>query len=179
MTDIDASAEKNPGAPALTPTERQALKGRAHALSPVVMIGHGGVTDAVAAEIDRALARHELIKIRVLGDDRDARAAMLDEVCARTGAAPVQHIGKILVVFRPAPEKPVEAPPPRPAKKTAKRAKPKPAVPKRILGRAAPKPRRARAADAERPALPGRAKPGRGAAPGPVTRTGRRGSRTP
>lgn len=65
------------------------------------MISGNGLSEGVAAEIDRALARHELIKVRVLGDDRDARAALMDAVCARAGAQPVQHIGKILVVYKP------------------------------------------------------------------------------
>jgi RNA-binding protein len=140
----------------LSPADRRALKARAHALDAVVMIGEAGLTDAVAAEIERALARHELIKIRVLGDDRDARGALLDVVCARTGAAPVQHIGKILVVFRPRP--PEEAPAAEQPQPTRSRAAPsprrtaepkrgarkKPTVrPKRIMGRAPPKPRRA------------------------------------
>lgn len=82
---------------------RRALKSRAHALEPVVMISGKGLSDAVTAEIERALEHHELIKIRVLGDDRAARAALFEAVCARTGAQPVQLIGKILVVYRPRP----------------------------------------------------------------------------
>jgi putative YhbY family RNA-binding protein len=88
----------------LTITERKALKARAHALEPTVHVGNGGLTDAVAGEISRSLAAHELIKIRVLGDDRAAREAILQRVCDELDAAPVQHIGKILVVYRPAPE---------------------------------------------------------------------------
>lgn len=100
----------------LTPAERQALKGRAHRLNPVVLIGESGLGPAVLAEIDRALNAHELIKIRVMGAARDTREALLAEVCGATGAAPVQHIGKVLVVYR---ERPPEAaediPPPRKA----------------------------------------------------------------
>jgi RNA-binding protein len=95
----------------LTPSQRQTLKGRAHALDPVVMIGAEGLTLAVLAEVERALASHELIKIRAAGADRHERDRLLDDICARTGAAPVQHIGKIMVVYR---EKPVEAAPPEP-----------------------------------------------------------------
>jgi putative YhbY family RNA-binding protein len=84
----------------LTPAQRQALKGRAHRLAPVVLIGAGGLTAAVSAEIERALAAHELIKIRVAGEDRAQRDALLAEICERSGSAPVQHIGKILVVYR-------------------------------------------------------------------------------
>jgi len=83
----------------LSPAERQALKGRAHKLEPVVIVGGDGLTAAVIAEIDRSLKSHELIKVRV-NADRDDREATLLEICAKTGAQPVQHIGKILVLFR-------------------------------------------------------------------------------
>ena len=88
--------------PGLSPAERQKLKGRAHKLDPIVIIGADGLSAAVIAEIERALKSHELIKVRV-NADREAREAMLEEICAKTGARPVQHIGKILVVFRPVP----------------------------------------------------------------------------
>ena len=88
----------------LTPAERRALRARAHPLHPVIMIGEAGLTPAVISEIDRALKSLELIKIRVLGDDRNARAAMIEQICTALNASPVQHIGKILVVFRPRPE---------------------------------------------------------------------------
>ena len=94
----------------LTSAERRALRARAHALHPVIMVGEAGLTPAVISEIDVALKSHELIKIRVLGDDRDARAAIIDEICAALDASPVQHIGKILVVFRPRPEAPAARP---------------------------------------------------------------------
>lgn len=99
----------------LTSAERRALKGRAHRLNPVVLIGEAGLTPTIVAEVDRALRAHELIKIRVMGAERAAREAMLGAVCAATGAAPVQHIGKVLVVYResPAGEEPEALPPPR------------------------------------------------------------------
>lgn len=87
----------------LTPTERRGLKARAHHLQPVVMIGESGLTPAVLKEIDANLKNHELIKIRVLGDDRQQRKALIGEICRRLDASPVQHIGKILVVYRPRP----------------------------------------------------------------------------
>ena len=90
----------------LTPTERRALRARAHHLHPVVMIGEAGVTPAVLHEIDLALKSHELIKVRVLGDDRQRRRHMPEAICAALDASPVQHIGKILVLFRPRPEDP-------------------------------------------------------------------------
>jgi RNA-binding protein len=81
--------------------ERQYLKGLAHALDPVVMIGNQGLTESVMREIAISLDAHELIKIRVLGDDRDARVALYERICNELGAAPVQHIGKLLVIWRP------------------------------------------------------------------------------
>ena len=89
----------------LTPRERAHLKARAHALEPQVQIGHGGLTGAVVKEIDRALTAHELIKVRILGGDREAREAIGDEICAKTDAAPVQRVGKVMVLWRPTEEK--------------------------------------------------------------------------
>jgi RNA-binding protein len=86
----------------LTPSERSALRARAHGLNPVVMIGQAGLTDAVLLEIHRALQAHELVKVRLLGGDRADREGILAAICHRLSAAPVQHIGKILVVYRPA-----------------------------------------------------------------------------
>ena len=87
----------------LTPRERTHLKGRAHALEPVVQIGNAGLTDTVVAEVERALAAHELIKVRVGAPDRDAREALCEEICARVDAAEVQRVGKVLVLWRPRP----------------------------------------------------------------------------
>ncbi|TWG86697.1 RNA-binding protein YhbY [Cupriavidus gilardii J11] len=67
------------------------------------MVGAEGLTRAVLAEIDRSLAAHELIKIRVFGDDRDSRIAIYEAICDDLHAAPVQHIGKLLVIWRPGP----------------------------------------------------------------------------
>ena len=89
----------------LTVSERLALKGRAHALSPTVMIGNAGLTESVLKEIAQTLKTHELIKIRVMSDDRALREVMLESICAQLDAAPVQHIGKILVIYKPNPEK--------------------------------------------------------------------------
>jgi len=87
----------------LTSSERRALRARAHALDPVVIVGGAGLTAGVAREIDRALAAHELVKIRVPAADRDERDTLLGRICDELAAAPVQHIGKILVVYRPLP----------------------------------------------------------------------------
>jgi RNA-binding protein len=83
---------------------RKALKARAHALDPIIQLGGKGLTEAVIAEIDRALAAHELIKVRAGGMERDAREAALKEICTRLDAQAVQHIGKVLVVYRKKPE---------------------------------------------------------------------------
>lgn len=85
--------------------QRRYLRAQAHALHPVVMIGDAGLSESVMREIDINLKSHELIKIRVLGDDREARIAMLETICSTLDAVNVQHIGKMLVVYRPA-EKP-------------------------------------------------------------------------
>lgn len=87
----------------LSPDERKALKARAHHLDPVVMIGDAGLTPAVIHEIEVALKSHELIKVRVAGDDRLLRKALVDDICLQVDAAPVQQIGKLLVFFRPRP----------------------------------------------------------------------------
>ncbi len=88
----------------LTPRERAHLKARAHALEPVVHVGKDGLTDTVAAEVERALKAHELIKVRIGGDDRDARVALCEAICARADAAEVQRVGKVLVLWRPKPD---------------------------------------------------------------------------
>lgn len=88
----------------LTPRERSHLKARAHALEPRVQVGHSGVTAALAAEVDRALTAHELIKVKILGDDRDARREIADDIAKRADAALVQSVGKVIVLWRPRPE---------------------------------------------------------------------------
>jgi RNA-binding protein len=90
--------------PGLSPTRRRELKARAHALDPVVLIGAAGLSPAALAEIERSLKSHELIKVRVPGADRSGREAILEEICRRTGAQSVQHIGKIILLFRENPE---------------------------------------------------------------------------
>ena len=109
----------------LTPAERRALKARAHHLDPVVMIGDAGLTPGVLHELDLALKSHELIKVRVLGDDRERRATMAGEMCAALDASPVQHIGKILVLFRERPEAPAgeQKPAPRRGRRGRRRTK--------------------------------------------------------
>ena len=89
----------------LTPAQRAVHRGAAHHLEPVVMIGADGLTDAVKAEVDAALKAHGLIKVRALEGDRAQREAWLHTLADELGAAPVQHIGKLLVLWRPIPPK--------------------------------------------------------------------------
>lgn len=88
----------------LTPHERSHLKARAHALEPRVQVGNAGLTDALAAEVDRALTAHELIKVKILGDDRDERRAVAAALAERADAALVYSVGKVIVLFRPKPD---------------------------------------------------------------------------
>lgn len=85
----------------LTVTQRLELKAQAHALHPIVIIGNAGLTDAVLNEIGNALHSHELIKVRAMTADREQRNLMLTTICEYHNAAPVQHIGKMLVIHRP------------------------------------------------------------------------------
>ena len=96
----------------LTPAERRTFRAEAHHLHPFVSIGQHGLTPAVLHEIDVNLLAHELIKIRVFSDDRRERETLLERICGHLDAAPVQHLGKILTIWRPAPEpeKPVAKP---------------------------------------------------------------------
>jgi putative YhbY family RNA-binding protein len=89
----------------LTIAERKAHRADAHHLDPVVMIGNDGLTPAVVKETDAALNAHGLIKVRVLGDDRAQREAIYLQLADQLNAAPIQHIGKLLVFWRPKPKK--------------------------------------------------------------------------
>ena len=89
----------------LTPAERRLHRADAHHLDPVVLIGGDGLTPAVKKEVDAALNAHGLIKVRVFGDDRAARELIYQELAAELHAAPVQHIGKLLVLWLPIPAK--------------------------------------------------------------------------
>jgi RNA-binding protein len=86
----------------ITLSEKQLryLRGRAHALKPVLQIGQHGLTDGVCAEAARALHDHELIKVRVQAADRAAREALIAELAGRTASALIQRIGHIAVLFK-------------------------------------------------------------------------------
>lgn len=89
----------------LTPAQRKEKRAEAHHLDPVVMIGNDGLTPAIRKEADAALNAHGLIKVRVFSDDRTSREAMFAALADELGAAPIQHIGKLLVLWRPIPPK--------------------------------------------------------------------------
>ena len=89
----------------LTPAQRKDHRADAHHLNPVVHVGNDGLTPAVVREVDGALKAHGLIKVRVFSDDRPAREAMFATLADQLGAAPIQHIGKLLVLWRPQPDK--------------------------------------------------------------------------
>jgi RNA-binding protein len=84
----------------LTTKQIAHLRGLAHSLNPVVMIGNQGLTENVIKEIEVSLNAHELIKVQVAGDDREARKAIFAEICDKTGATAIHHIGKQLVFYR-------------------------------------------------------------------------------
>lgn len=84
----------------LTPAQRREFRAAAHHLNPVVTIAGNGLTPAVLGEIDRSLQAHELIKVKVQGAEREARDALMLDLCAQLEAAPVQHIGNMLVIWR-------------------------------------------------------------------------------
>ncbi len=88
----------------------QHLKGLAHSLKPVVLLGNNGLTEAVVAEVDFALNHHELIKIKIPTDDRENRALIVDAICRETDSTKVQVIGKTLIIFRQTAEKKITIP---------------------------------------------------------------------
>ena len=90
--------------PALSIQERKRLRRIGHALNPVVMLGNDGLSEGVLEEARRALNDHELIKAKILGEDREARQKLIDALAEQTGAQIVQKIGKIVLLFKKAPK---------------------------------------------------------------------------
>lgn len=127
---------------------RQALKARAHGLEPVVLLGAQGLTPAVMREIDRALAAHELIKVRVPGDERALREAVFARIADELNAARVQAIGKLVVLYRPLPEDDGSETKPLPAAAGRRRSPPAPPAGQRATGARAA----ARGREPQRPA---------------------------
>jgi RNA-binding protein len=97
----DPSSPATPAAPELSEKQRRYLRGLAHPLNPVILLGKEGLTEAVAKETARALHDHELIKVRGMGGDRDARDAAFAALAQRTGSALVHRIGNVGVLYRP------------------------------------------------------------------------------
>jgi RNA-binding protein len=87
----------------LTARDRAQLKARAHALEPVLRIGHAGITPELVAEANRALTAHELIKVGISAADRDERVTLGETLAAQVDATPVHRVGKILILWRPRP----------------------------------------------------------------------------
>lgn len=94
----------------LSTKQKQFLKSLAHHLNPVVMLGGNGLTEGVLAEIDNALNHHELIKVKIAGADRETKQLIIDAILRETGAAAVQSIGHILVLYRPSEEAKITLP---------------------------------------------------------------------
>lgn len=88
----------------------QYLKGVAHPLKPIVLLGNNGLTEAVVAEIDFALNHHELIKIKIPTDDRENKALIVDAICREANATKIQVIGKTLIIYRESEEKKIRIP---------------------------------------------------------------------
>ncbi|MBY5992691.1 ribosome assembly RNA-binding protein YhbY [Ferrimonas balearica] len=94
----------------LTNKQKQYLKGLAHKLRPVVLLGANGLTEGVLAEIEQALDHHELIKVKAATEDRETKRAIMDAIARETGAIEVQVIGHVQVLYRPAAEPKIELP---------------------------------------------------------------------
>ena len=94
----------------LTTKQRQFLKGLAHHISPVVMLGGNGLTEGVLAEIDNALNHHELIKVKIAGADREVKQLIIDAIVRETNAVNVQTIGHVLVLYRQSDDKKITLP---------------------------------------------------------------------
>ncbi|WP_313620839.1 YhbY family RNA-binding protein [Achromobacter sp.] len=136
----------------LTSRERSDLRSAAHPLRPVVLIGDNGLTEAVLKEIDLALTSHGLIKVRAGGDDREARDAMLATICDTLSCAPVHHLGKTLILFRPLagnikPAALAAQEPERPAKRRAS----EPYTPKKLAAEGKSVSKRPRRTETEEP----------------------------
>jgi len=86
------------------------LKGLAHDLKPVVLLGSNGLTEGVIAEIDSSLDHHELIKIKIPTDDREVKHLIVDAIVRETNGLKVQVIGKTLILYRQSEEKKIHIP---------------------------------------------------------------------
>lgn len=101
MSDTSKVIPKGLLAPVLTSQQRSMLRAKAHALNPVILLGQSGLTEAVLLETHRTMLAHPLIKIKLASDDKAQRDEWAQSICQRLGAAWVQQVGKILVIYRP------------------------------------------------------------------------------
>lgn len=81
--------------------QRKSLAAQAHHINPIVIIGKNGLSAEVLGELDRGLSSHELIKIKILNGDRKARTLLFEKICHQLNAFPINHIGRVLVIYRP------------------------------------------------------------------------------
>ena len=86
----------------LNEKQKRHLRGLAHSRKPLIIVGDKGLSENLLTETDLTLEHHELIKVRVNADDRDARSAMIEELCSKSQATLVQAIGHIAIIYRPA-----------------------------------------------------------------------------
>ncbi|MDP5030275.1 MAG: ribosome assembly RNA-binding protein YhbY [Paraglaciecola sp.] len=94
----------------LSNKQKQHLKGLAHSLKPVVQLGQHGLTEGVLAEIEGALAHHELIKVKVPTDDREEKKLIMDTIVRETKSIKLQVIGHILIIYRQSDDRKIELP---------------------------------------------------------------------
>lgn len=94
----------------LSNKQKQYLKGLAHSLKPIVQLGANGLTEGVVAEINNALAHHELIKVKVPSDDRDEKALIMDAIVGETASIKIQSIGHTLVIYKSSDENKITLP---------------------------------------------------------------------
>ncbi|MBW4966452.1 ribosome assembly RNA-binding protein YhbY [Pseudoalteromonas sp. CR1] len=94
----------------LSNKQKQFLKGEAHSLKPVVLLGSNGLTEGVVMEIQSALEIHELIKVKVPTDDRETKALIFEAIVRETGATKLQTIGHTIVLYRQSPDKKIQLP---------------------------------------------------------------------
>lgn len=90
----------------LVERQKKYLRGLGHDLHPLIIIGGPGLHEALLIELGMALDHHELVKVRVNADDREARDAMIAQMCDSTGAELVQRVGHIALIYLRNSEKP-------------------------------------------------------------------------
>ena len=89
----------------LSESQKKYLRGLGHDRKPLIMVGDAGLSESLLVEFESTLAHHELIKVRVRVGDRKARDAIIGEMCEKSGAALVQRVGNMALLYRENPEK--------------------------------------------------------------------------